>query len=478
MSALPTSQTVEKTDANANLSALLESLVCPSCKKPAAKLSIAKYRLTCELCKTKFPVFENGQDSVPWLYADPDQSLIEWKARLNGFLHLNHLEQRRLSDALKDKHTSKTGHERINRTLQAKIEHKAQILELISPLKLESKSFEFAVDAMSAFHSKVPKVQGLSSYYNNIFRDWCWDNSENEQLLEAVESTLLDHQHLGRMLTIGAGAGRLSYDMHRKYVPDMSILLDINPLLLFASSSAIQGKKFSLYEFPIAPLNKDSFAVLQNCQAPNPTHENIIHMFADGLNAPFKAQSFNTVLTPWLIDIIPQNLCDFIPRINQLLKIGGQWINTGSLAFFHKDPAWCYSEEEVFELLEKYGFESIASNRKTIQYLNSPISAHGRTEELFSFCVKKVKDVASPPKYDYLPAWIHDVTQPIPGYHEHNIESSKHLLQAQVIGAIDGNRSIEQIGLLIAKQYSLQVDEAIHAVRRIAIDLHESTAKQ
>ncbi len=478
MSASPASQAAEINGQIAELCAVLQLLICPSCNHPEAKLSINKQSLVCEQCNVEFPIFESGSVSMPWLFADPDQTLLEWKARLNGFLHINTVEQQRLKDALQDKRLSKTGQKRINKLLQAKQSQPSQVLQLISPLGLDNKNFDSMSDPVSALHAKVPKVQGLASYYDNIFRDWAWNNGENEQLLEAAESVLVNHENFGKTLTIGAGAGRLSYDIHQKYAPELSVLIDINPLLLFACSRIVQGECISLYEFPVAPLNKNCFTNLQNCQAPSPVNENFLFMFADGMNPPFKAQSFDTVLTPWLIDVVPQNLRDFIPRLNQLLKKGGVWINTGSLAFFHKDQTWCYSEEEVLELLEKNGFEVAASNRMTIQYLDSPISAHGRTEKVFNFSVKKVKDVAVPPKYEYLPAWILATNKSIPRYNGQDIESSKHLLQAQVLGAIDGNRSIEQIGELVAKQYNLKVEDAINAVRRIMIDLYEGITTQ
>ena len=229
-----------------------------------------------------------------------------------------------------------------------------------------------------------------------------------------------------------------------------------------------------MFEFPIAPLNKDSFAVVQKCNAPAAIDENMQFMFADGMNPPFKAHSFDTVLTPWFIDIVPQNFRDIVPRINHILKKGGLWINTGSLAFLHQDQTWCYSEEEVLELLGKNGFEISASNRMDIQYLASPNSANGRTETVFNFCAKKVKDAVVPPKYEYLPAWILETDKAVPKHSEYEIDSSKFLLQAQVLGAIDGNRSIEQIGELVAKQYGLSVNEATHAVRRIMVDYYEA----
>ena len=117
-------------------------------------------------------------------------------------------------------------------------------------------------------------------------------------------------------------------------------------------------------------------------------------------------------------------------------------------------------------------------NRKKIPYLQSPNSSHGRVESVFNYCVTKTKDVVTPPKFEYLPAWIKDTNKSIPRYNSQEIESSKHLLQAQVLGAIDGARSIDEIGNLLAKQYNLSVVEAIHAVKRIMIEFYEDNSSK
>ena len=452
---------------------LLESTVCPACNNQQTTWTVDTQTIQCTQCSADFPLFKCGQETIPWLFEQPKLDLLEWKARLNGFVHLNQHAQLRLKEAQKDRRLSKTGQKRISKLLNAKKQQVSQVLDLLSPLNLNGQENVDLRNPVDAFQSKVPKVQGLDSYYDNIFRDWVWENGENEQLLDAFNSVLLDLKQLGKVLTIGSGAGRLSYDIHQKYSPKSSTLLDINPLLMFAACQAIQGNEFALNEFPIAPLNKNSFVAEQICRAPVASKQNIFYMFADGLNPPFKTNNFDTIVTPWLLDIIPQNLRDYIPRINQCLNIGGSWVNTGSLAFFHKQQAWCYSEEELIELIKKNGFEVIAANRMSIDYMHSPLSAHGRKEKVFTFHARKIKDVAIPPKYEYLPDWIRNPSKSIPKQYEQELGSSQHLLQAQVLGAIDGARSVEQIGELVAKQYNLQLDEATHAVRRILIDYFE-----
>ena len=120
-------------------------------------------------------------------------------------------------------------------------------------------------------------------------------------------------------------------------------------------------------------------------------------------------------------DVIPQNLRGYIPRINACLPIGGAWINSGSLVFFHKQQSWCYSEEELVELIEKNGLEIISSNRKSIEYIHSPLSAHGRMETVFTFHARKIKDVVVPSKYEYLPGWIKNPSKAIPKQNEQEI---------------------------------------------------------
>ena len=451
-------------------------LACPVCAADGATLAVSSEALTCRQCATQFPIFRCGKAKIPWLYSEPGNTRLEWKARYNGFLHANSVEQERLRYARKVSHNSETGRRRISKLLHAHEQYRKQITEILAPLELEGISWP--ADATSLLHSKLPKNQGLSSYTSNIFRDWAWNNGENEALIEAVDKVLSSDQHgrLGPMLTLGAGASRLSYDMHRRYSPYLSVILDNNPLLLQIASHVIQGESISLYEFPVAPLNEASFSVLQECRAPVPLRDDNFHcVLADALNPPFAKESFNTIVTPWLIDIIPQNLRVFIPRINRILPQGGLWINTGSLAFFHRDETWCYSEEEVLEIAVENGFEILAVERRTVEYLRSPYSAHGRTEKILSFSTRKVRDVGPGATYSYLPTWILDASQPIPSSTECAISSSNHMLTAQVLAAIDGKRTINQISRMVASQYGLGSAETIHAVKRVLVDAWEAS---
>ena len=437
--------------------------------------------LACAGCATEFPVHLNGEAPVPWLYADPLNARREWQARFNGFTEFNATEQKRLRSALGDPSISAAGRDRVHALLEAREVHHSQVTALLEPMGLNAASAG-SVPAMAS-SAKVPQHQGLSSYYANIFRDWAWQNGEHEGLLEALESVLpRSRLPFARALTLGAGAGRLPYDFHIRHQPELSVALDINPLLTAVAARVASGETVPMVEFPIAPFD-GHYAVAQDCRAPiadspgEKSHDNLLFMLADGMTPPFRPASFDAVITPWLIDIMPQDLRTFIPRINRLLEHDGVWMNTGTCAFFHGAAARCYSEEEVVALVENNGFELLSVTHCTLPYLKSPFSGHGRTERIFSFSARKIADVEVGAAYQFLPTWLTDTDCPMPENQAFTVTSANHLLKAQVLGAIDGQRSVDELGALVAKQYGLQVEEAVAAVQRIVIDAFEATSR-
>jgi len=463
-------------DTRSIIAALDHLLACPACRAGEVSFSERLKVLSCNQCNRGFPVFQCGKKQIPWLFTDPTTTRLEWKARYHGILHENSMELERLRQARDEGRCSKVGRRRIADLLQARESHRNQISEILAPLELDN--IDWPADSASLLQGKLPRSQGLSSYINNIFRDWAWNNGENDAMFAAVENVLsaVRKKSLGSVLTLGAGACRLPYEIHRRYSPELSVALDFNPLLLQIAAHVMQGNTIPLYEFPLAPLNAASFAVLQELSAPEIlANDNFHFLLADASNPPFRDGCFDTVVTPWLIDIIPQDLKTFIPQVNRCLTEGGVWINTGSLAFFHENESWRYSEEEVLELLEQNGFDVVSAERQTVPYLQSPHSGYGRAEKIFSFSARKIDTVDVPPARAYLPGWILNTTLPVPSSTEAAVSSSHYLLKAQVLATIDGKRTIKQIGRILARQYGLGQRETIHAVQRILIDAWEQS---
>jgi hypothetical protein len=164
-----------------------------------------------------------------------------------------------------------------------------------------------------------------------------------------------------------------------------------------------------------------------------------------------------------------------VRTVNRLLKTGGTWINTGPLAFRHRNEAWCYGEDEVLELVAANGFVIGASDRKAVPYLQSPASGRGRTERALSFSATKIADAPAPERVERHPAWLVDSTRPVPDLDELVVASRQRLLQAQILAAIDGKRSVAEIAYFVANRYGLQKSEAEGAVRRLLLEVYAAT---
>ena len=185
---------------------------------------------------------------------------------------------------------------------------------------------------------------------------------------------------LGRTLVQGAGAGRLAYDLHAAGDAPLTVATDFNPLLLFAAREMFAGRAVELYEFPIAPRRIEDHAVLRRLSSPAPARAGLVLVAADALQPPFADGAFDTVVTPWFIDIIGEPFARVAARINLLLKPGGRWINFGSLAFARAAHAERVSLEEVTELLPQCGFADFTAREGSMPYMRSPASRHARLE--------------------------------------------------------------------------------------------------
>ncbi|MEX1266377.1 MAG: methyltransferase domain-containing protein, partial [Woeseia sp.] len=347
----------------------------------------------------------------------PEASLGEWQNRLHLALQTLAHEVQRLKDALGDKDLPLLARRRLELLMSATEQHRKQVRELLAPIGIQSLQAEYTTHL--ALRTRLPGDQGLNTYYNNVHRDWCWGEAENsasvEQILDVLGASESHDAMLGDTVVLGAGAGRLAYDLHQLSGTAKTVAVDFNPLLLIIAQSITRGDRIDLYEFPIAPRSLDDSAVLRTLSAPEPARDDFFLVFGDVLRPPFAAAAFDTVVTPWLIDIITEDLPSFAARVNRLLKPGGRWLNFGSLSFEQQtDRRRRYSSEEVLELVGQAGFGPPEVREATIPYMCSPASRHGRRETVFTFCAEKLHDTKNPARHKALPDWLVTGREPVP----------------------------------------------------------------
>jgi uncharacterized protein YbaR (Trm112 family) len=446
-------------------SPLSELLACPRC---SASLAASADGWRCTSCQTHFPLL----DGIPWLLADPQASLGEWRERLHRLL----LELQRQSQAIRAELEAKdlltATRSRLKLLAQAHADHARRLQALLAPLALERK--QASLETHLALRTRLPPSQDLASYYVNLHRDWAWGDEENRASLELIES-VLEHAPLGKTLVLGAGAGRLAYDLHRARSPECTVALDINPLLVLAAARVVSGGALALYEFPIAPRGIEEHAILRELRAPAPIGKSFHLVFGDALRAPFAAESFDTVVTPWFIDIIPADLADLAPRINRLLRTGGRWINFGSLAFAHRDQARCYSLEETLDVIARAAFATGAPREASIPYMRSPASRHSRIETVVAFAATRTGAAPASAEFTTLPEWIVDADRPVPLLQDFQMTAMATRIYAFVMGMIDGQRTLNDMAEMLVAQKLMTLDEARPAVRSFLIRMHEDS---
>lgn len=408
---------------------------------------------------------------IPWLFPDPDAKRAEWQ--LLARLGLEDLKRREdvLKRALAHPAPLEATIKRLRKELQARVEHRKVVEELLSPLV---KDEEKDVALLRVLGDKLPSTQSLASYVQNPLRDWGWpDTDENRLSLDLILKALAGAPKAERVLVLGAGAGRLSYDLHETLQPAMTIAADVNPFLLFIAERMASGKSLAFGEFPLAPEGPDAVAVPRKLKAPARVREGYHLVFADALNAPFVPGSFDVVVTPWVIDILPEDPRHFFPRLNALLRPGGRWVNSGPLGFDPGRPERAYTEPEVTQLVQTSGFAMRTASRERLPYLCSPASAQQRFEIVSTFAADKTTDVPQPAPFKVMPPWLLDPTRAVPPSEGLTRTAHMHAYYATVLGMIDGKRSVQSMAQELAAQHGLDPAELAQALIGFLANVYE-----
>lgn len=440
----------------------LDLLRCPRCRGPLASADA----WSCAACGVEYPAV----DGVPWLFPEPRLALGEWQARIHGFLAGLETQAARYRAALDGGVTRASTRNRLKLLSAACTDHARRLRALLAPFAGASPAA--APEIYGALGMTLPAGQGLTGYYANLHRDWCWGEAENEAGYRILDAAL-GPEPPGRTLLLGVGAGRLAFDLARRRRPQPLLAADINPLFLAVVQRLFAGERIDLYEFPLAPRDIGSHAVLRTLQAPSAAVADCHFVFADASHGPFAAGAFDTVITPWLIDVLDEDLASFAARVNGWLRPGGRWVNTGSLAFASDDPARRYALEEVVELVAAAGFDDAEPREEPLPYLCSPASRHGRVESVVTFAATKRTAAPAPPPPRRRPDWLEQCDRPVPLLPDWQGRQLELRVLGYVTSLVDGRRSIRDIARLLVEQRLMAAEEAESTVRSFLARFHE-----
>jgi hypothetical protein len=279
------------------------------------------------------------------------------------------------------------------------------------------------------------------------------------------------------LLVLGAGAGRLAYDLHQTLRPALTVAVDLNPLLTYVGYRVCLGDVVELTEFPLAPLTAEQAAIPRSLKAPEPARPGLLFALADIMRPPFRPGTFDLVVTPWLLDVIEGGAAPVLARVNHLLADGGMWINHGSVAFQNSDPALRLTLEELSCLAEEMGFQPTANREATLPYMNCPDSRHGRTELVSTSSALKVVSLKKPEKHRALPDWIVGGKCPVPALPAFQTQAMSTRVHAFIMSLIDGRRSLKDMAREMEAQQLMSRQEAEQALRGFLIKMYDEAGR-
>jgi SAM-dependent methyltransferase len=363
-------------------------VICPRCAVPLGAAPAA-WANACARCGATFPVVAG----VPCLFADADAWLTAWRRQLDTFDAQVRQTVRLLDEARREADLLPAAALRLETFRAATAALRDELFGLLdAPLALHApRTAQLGdVDAREA--------RPLTHYLELVFRDWAWepdvgDGGGEVSLAIAELEAVAGPAPLGRVLVLGAGACRLPYELHRRGRAQRTIALDVDVLLLAAARAVIAGEPLALTEAPAEANDLDALARRHALAAPaGPLTGGTFQLvLANGLEPPFDDASFDTVLTPWFIDVATADLGALAASIHRLLAPEGRWLNVGPLVYTPRVPlARRHTAQEVVTLVQRAGFEVGAPRLSTTPYAMSPLNGRGRLERTLAFAARKL----------------------------------------------------------------------------------------
>lgn len=441
-------------------------LVCPQCGADCHS-GLCVQEQYCSTCEQYF--FDLA--GMPCWFAEGVAHKQRWQSQLALWIQqtTKALEQTHLPPALLPAIKERLHREKaFNQKLISSIETLAKDIDLEPKIFLD--------------YTKVDSSR-LLQYYQLFLRDWAWQEtsgwaldqeSETVREFKRIAAALKPvNKPLGRVLVLGAGAGRLSVDIHHHLKPELTVAFDINPLLLGSAHRLIQQhKSWSIPEiFPHPQIGYHSVAEWPMAEkAPN-NPEAWYAMIGDAWQAPFKAHSFDTVITPWFLDVNGRGITESIGLVQHLLKPKGVWINSGPLLYSQdRPPHERYNHDEVVQLLALARFDLQHQAHTTSAYMQSPLADEHRVDQVWTFSAIAPESMASPKhaeNAENTPAWLvlPHINIPL----DQTLNDHGNPVLKQLVTLVDGERSINDIAAIM--QPNLGPDkEAKEVVLRAFID--------
>lgn len=438
---------------------IAEVLLCPNSGKP---IRMSPAGLRGRDGEILYPELMN----VPFVFRNTQHHILQWSQKIQSVMAYYREQHNRAQRELGRVDQLPATRQRLVRLSEA---YKKSELEFKNLFSLFPQEHQQTTELSPFFFERIPRQQTVMAYYQTVFRDWVWGENEILAQVEALHPYLCDTK---KLLTLGAGACGMPARLHDRLSGLEQLAVDVNPVLFYFARKVFTQSEFEAVEYPVLPKNLESACIehkVKGYSQPNGFHM----MLADAQNLEFSKNVFDTVLTPWFVDIIPRDFRETARGLNQHLQMGGRWVHIGPLAFERLQLSELYSPQEVEECLKESGFRLVEMKSVSVPYLSSPYSCIKREDEVFLFVAEKVKVAKKPTTYEYLPDWLRDWSVPVPLQPEIQNLSMKSQVYAQVLSCVDGQANLEQIASRFAIHHRIDLQAAKNSIGHFFTNIFE-----
>ena len=205
--------------------------------------------------------------------------------------------------------------------------------------------------------------------------------------------------------------------------------------------------------------------MLRRLSAPAPARAGLELVAADALQPPFADGAFDTVVTPWFIDIIGEPFARVAARVN--LRSGPVVAGSISGRWRFRAPrmrnAWAW--KKCRNSCREAGFADLVVREASIPYMRSPASRHARVESTVTWVANRSARPRKRRARACLPEWLLQPDKPVPRTPAFEMQAISSRVHAFLLALINGERSMRDMARVLVEQRLMPPQEAEAQVR-------------
>lgn len=467
-------------------------LICPVCRGALAAAGDAARRLACAACGRGYPRL----GGAPVLVAEPQRQLVRACIQLERHRRQQVAEARALVEAAARSPERATLLDAIHRAIHDNLALHASLQdELLSHVSAADVLAEAADGAHHASDGPAPYLTTL----DYLRRDWCGEPEAERELAAvrgAIEPLLRERApDRRRVLVLGAGAGRLAWDLGALFdevcAVDLSVMMAHQLAAVCAGDRALWALDTTSClrrEALARPLRASLGAAGDDADTRRRRRERVSYVVADAARLPLPDGSISAVVSAFFTDVAP--LSSWLGEVRRVLAPNGAFVHFGPLEYHFRDRAHHLAADEVRRRFLDAGFEIAGEDWVRTTHLSPASTMAPRLYDCWSLCaVVRASSAARPGppavgletvlaiqdelRYDLRGVLAHGIDRPVDASLQlpsgERFEGAVDVLD--ILRLLDGRRSVREVIAALLARCTAREDPApavLGALRTLA----------